>query len=688
MIKNNGLESKNRFSLRKLTIGLVGVSLGTIFYLTNAQITYAASESTAEEVKADNNKQVNNEVVSNNESKKEPASILDTKEIGVSTNTTNTKGEVVASSESSPITMIATQDMVNINTQLTNIPATVDKLEFSLTNVGTDQAFSINAVSSNVSGWDININTAGNTITAIRQKDNISQDFKLSFPLLAKKESDEPALVNMTVTDANNNQTIFTKDILVAKINKLQDKITKEEIIKGFSLGDTTTVENEEKYGNISAEDKKKLDLSENQTVLQWGVYFNYGLLTPLENVKFDLKFGGDQILIPSSIKVYKVPEEYLVDKDGNRKDLDSYYSEITKQTPIADFANFLRSGISSENPNTISIDHPDLFTHNGNDYSKDAYLFLIDTALPNNKDDSTPTSPGEDDIMHYVLFQGTGQKIEKSEIVTPKGVISGGGEAREISKEIMYTVNYLYENGKLESTQPFESITKTIYLKSVDKGKSWEYSTDKSNWYSTKNNVLPLSVSEVPSTNIEAGYKIHPENISVVNGSESLNFKVADRTINLSVSSSLPDKTRIIINVPYYLDNNNGGGENPLPEPDKGTDPKPVDPISPINPSDDTGNEPKDPDKSTPIPEKNIVILEDDPSQLIKHQKVENKLVTKKLKDEVVIVDEATITPSSLHNKAKLPQTGKNNSILAFMGLIVTTVAGILGIINYRKKD
>lgn len=510
---NAKLYGKQKFGFRKLSIGLVTVALGTTFYLTNGELVHAdeatantnqseaktevvetgdKSQSPATSAKTeDASKQTSSTTNSVAESSKEEAFGTATikapaaKDNKVDTSSADALKEskipVSRSSQEQTVTveahemdannqatskptkssMMAGQDNAKIDIKIDNpkidsnnqliigLPDAGDK------NSGKPYKLSVQTGSKDLDGDDSgnwNLDTEPTQIIATWKQKNpaiASHPTSLSVTFSVQGNKD-------TIKQNENGQTFHVQigdkiyNAFTADLTPYKDKVQDGEILKGFSMGNTT-VGAEKGFGNISSDEVKKYDLDDDRLVNQWGIYFNYGsqkdatILNPLMNAVFNTKFSGDQFMIPSSIKIYEVPRDLAVDDSGYRHGEDdeyinpsdpsdptqstTYYNKITTRdgSQRPSFQKFLQAHVTyDENgkPNGFAVDQSGqgLFNIDGDkDYSKHAYFIQVDTVMikPNEK-------PGDGTYITSQHLDGQGNTIVDTETWT--GLSAGGG--------------------------------------------------------------------------------------------------------------------------------------------------------------------------------------------------------------------------------------------------------------------
>lgn len=445
---NAKLSGKQKFGLRKLSVGLAAVALGTCFYMSNGQLVHADENSAANADQA---------VATENKAEDQQTVSVETHEINA--NHQEDKSKPVKSS------MMAGQDNASVDIKIDHPQVDANKqLIISFPEAGDDnsgKAFKLDVKpgSSDLSGDDSghwHLDTTPDQITATWQSKNPAiQSTPISLNLSLPVQGNRKTIKNddhgqtFQVKIGNQIYNAFTTDLTPYK-----DQVREGEILKGFFLHDTT-VGNEKGYNNISQADIDKYHLTDDQKVTQWGIYFNYGsqkgatILTPLMDAIFNTKFSDDQIMIPSSIKVYEVPANMAVDENGYRHGEDdnyinpadpsdptqnqTYYNKIVSnpgsQRPA--FQEFLREHLTTNNenkPNGFAVDQShDGYFHIGNDdsYSKHAYFIQIDAVM---KDKTTVPGDGTT-ISTSQTLTGTGKTIE--ETVNWIGVTTGSGQGQ-----------------------------------------------------------------------------------------------------------------------------------------------------------------------------------------------------------------------------------------------------------------
>lgn len=191
-----------------------------------------------------------------------------------------------------------------------------------------------------------------------------------------------------------------TKHAFDAKFIPGQDIITKEEILKGFRIKETT-VDNEQRYGNITSQDINDYNLNnDTDKVLQWGLYFNYSSslkpnqIATLKDAIFSATFQN-QIYLPNSIKIFEVPVKYVSNGNGVRYGIDDVPAgEKSNVYNLITTGNYERPAFelylkANSNKDGFAIDQSKDGTfyvpsNNQKDtsYSQHAYFIQVDTVV------------------------------------------------------------------------------------------------------------------------------------------------------------------------------------------------------------------------------------------------------------------------------------------------------------------
>ncbi len=319
---------------------------------------------------------------------------------------------------------------------------------------------------------------------------------------------------------------------------------------------------------NISEEDINQLKLNDDSHLLQWGIYFNYGnqLNNPplsLYDAIFKVAFSQDQTLIPSSIKVFEIPNRMAVDQnalrhgindfyDGTDKPDENYYSIITTgNNEKTKFADFLRAHLfknATGQATGFSVNQTgQKFNPNdpSYDYSTHAYFIQLDTVLSNKSGQPTSSTGMTSDTSKNALA-GQGL-LKENKTFSWNGQIKGSSDSEtEQTKTISYVINHIYANGSQKSDTPFASDEVTLKFKSEDSGQSWtQYSIDSGKTWNALTQAYTVTVS--PDKNANAKYVadlvniITPDKIRLNNQHQFI------------IALSTPDGTHYKLTIPYY---------------------------------------------------------------------------------------------------------------------------------------
>ncbi|GAA3629382.1 hypothetical protein GCM10022297_05190 [Lactobacillus hamsteri] len=499
---NLKLYGKQRFGFRKLSVGLVAAALGTTLFISGGQLVHAdeqkatesseSSQSELSQVEKETNSDQDTHTNSSDHGKSDndidaqtgniQKQDLDAEKLASPSSSGNdTNSEKVESPTISVVTkatdengkesstvdpkdtknMMVGQDTVNVHISLDNLQPTDKTISFHFSNVGNDQAMNFNTHTLDVGttsrlddNWNIT-NTGNGILTTTWINENMDpESLDLIVPLqgnneVVKKSTDVE--VKLTISTKSGNESM---DILKAHLTPYKDKVREDEIVKGFAMGETT-VAKEKSYNNISEEDIQNTNAQDNQTVLQWGIYFNYGKggapdLHPLMDAVFNISFGGNQKLLPSSIRVFQVPNDMILDSEGYRHGEGdpypgggSYYDQITKYDNYRpDFVKYLQEHV---NGNDISVNQskdeiffiPTAQGKKDESYSKHAYFIQIDTLLTTDQ-----TIPGNGETITYQSFNGKGRTIDNGK-QSWTSEISGSSTGIAFNKEQAHLTFY-----------------------------------------------------------------------------------------------------------------------------------------------------------------------------------------------------------------------------------------------------
>ncbi|WP_155833186.1 YSIRK-type signal peptide-containing protein, partial [Lactobacillus hamsteri] len=342
--------------------------------------------------------------------------------------------------------MMAGQDTVDVHINIDSPQLDAHhQLIIKLPDAGNAKNFNVSKSSTKITSnngqsyWNVDVDVDDNNsqISATWNSNNneTPQNFKLDLPVQGNSATVKSSIDNQSFNVEINDQT---KTAFTANLTPYKEKVTEDEILKGFPMGEKTFDSVNGSWpekNNMSPEDIKKYNLNKDSKILQWGIYFNYGNqlgntnLKPLVDAVFRAYFDGDQTLIPSSIKVFEVPDGMAVDNNGYRDGVDNFYVDPKDQTQNQKYYNkitvsnnerpafeqYLKDHVTTTNgkPNGFSVDQTkDSKDANGHvpfhipgdpthDYSTHAYFIQLDTVM---KDDKRP---GDGTRINYEASQG-----------------------------------------------------------------------------------------------------------------------------------------------------------------------------------------------------------------------------------------------------------------------------------------
>lgn len=449
------LNGKEKFSFRKISVGLVTVALGTTFFLESGQTVQAADQS--------NNDSQQNTTINQNSANPDNSRTLTIQK----SETTNTANNTTGSSNNETNSSYENNSKQNTTNNLKNDKPTLQQeatapvqITGSSTNTSliadvTQGSFSVHvandsshpiiinhnqqvnvsvADSDNLLKFDVNATKIGNfdvgvnnnsgtknfTFTYTGSDNGVLSGFDATFPFVAVNSASQvyheqngayPDF-NLPITVTLPNDQSYTQTLPI-KINPYEDKVVKDEILHGFIMGpkviwtpgqdgnpgtDGIYTENGANYTGPepSAAADIPADQQQDARLMQYGIDWNYGSvangnspLNPLSDVLAHIKFSDHQKILPSTIKVFKIPNDVkIIDADGHRTNINNYYNKVVNYQPSLEdtnFEDFLRKSISDNN-HQIVIDQKGSFTVNGQDYSKEGpYFIQLDTQLDTN---------------------------------------------------------------------------------------------------------------------------------------------------------------------------------------------------------------------------------------------------------------------------------------------------------------
>lgn len=447
--KNNllfiaNLNGKEKFSFRKLSVGLVTIALGTTFYLESSPTVKAADLELPTQLQPTKEIAPKSETSTLDAQNATPNSVESSIQHQVikkdpkvessnfQANPRQLNNEVISvTGDKTNTSLIAnvTQGSVNINFQNTyNKPIYLNKNDqIKISIEDKNNLLRFKTLSSTIDDFSINRSDTPTTkkfsFTYTGNNNGILSNFEATLPFTAddsavKKYNEDYGHYpdfNLPVTVTFLNNQPITKNLPI-KISPYQDLVDTKEILHGFILG-PKVIWTPGKDGNpgkdgvyteyganyTGPELSAAADISKNQQknarLMQYGIEWNYGsTIEPvsLNNVLAHIKFSDGQTILPSTIKVFKVPTNVsVVDSNGQRIDINNYYGKITSQGEDPNFEKFLISSISPDKKQ-ITIDQQGDFTVNGQDYSKNgAYFIQLDTLLDTNNLPKWVENPG-----------------------------------------------------------------------------------------------------------------------------------------------------------------------------------------------------------------------------------------------------------------------------------------------------
>ncbi|MFR4968417.1 MAG: YSIRK-type signal peptide-containing protein [Lactobacillus kalixensis] len=381
-----------RFGFRKLSVGLVAVTLSTIFFLTTTQTAHADEIPTSEvsETKSENAPTVQTETTNqdNNQEqdlKKETDSIVqnnqvnDQKTIKADTGINNTNTEYTGSIQyktadgkdlTSENQLQAGYNNVEIHTSISGYHVSSPQntnFEINIGNAGDSdgsQAWIIqgftkdsfkNVTAKNKDGEDVDryqITYNGNGNFNIKVLgpviDAETMEFNYRFNVIGNKNyvnSAPSKQADLLVTISANNSEIASKNV-TTNIVPAKETVEEHEIAHIWTHG---LVNDQSQF---IPEDRKN-----NAKLLQFMIDWNLGEITDLRNVDFSEFFSSGQQLLPDTIKVFRVYKGILKDDQTSERLpwSDDTYNKVTgtfdPQTGLFSnedtaFEEFLRSNL------------------------------------------------------------------------------------------------------------------------------------------------------------------------------------------------------------------------------------------------------------------------------------------------------------------------------------------------------
>ncbi|MCI1303595.1 MAG: YSIRK-type signal peptide-containing protein, partial [Lactobacillus sp.] len=365
----------------------------------------------------------------------------------------------------------------------------IDKTDYQITNNGNGE-FTI-AEKEGSTDADISFNGTNFTLPLVAKKEKIKTTEEISLPVTVTPSKD--GQVGQSVSA--NPQSV--------KVEPFSNKVQEDEIAYGFPIGKSTFNE-EASYNSRIKNDYTLPNDQDDQTVVNYGVYFNYGKggkhpnnpnnpnIKPLKDAIFKQIYSKNQYLLPSSIRVWQVPDDLVVNPEGDRYGINdetssgkTVYQIITSQPEDTDFEDYLKSNLvtfSDESTSATSQEWSDpkgdiatqkfeqitgiSFSQNGegefaikgnSEYAKHAYFFQITTLLPKElPDDWTKpvgpdvpidkTGPTVKTLSHGETWTSQTENLRAS---------ASGDQTIKIKKTVTETIKYVFEdeNGNVITT-------------------------------------------------------------------------------------------------------------------------------------------------------------------------------------------------------------------------------------------
>lgn len=377
---NAKLYGKEKFSFRKLSVGLCAVALGTVFYLGNAQLVHAGTnqDSTqpqqSEVIKSDTSTKDQNQI--NNNSSSLTVSKLEDNDASLSAATSKEEKIPVKSGTTHPVVLAKKQNHESASTSAKllsddgsaddangkQVMAKNDNIEVNVhyenTNLQAGQKFKVTFSDSSkwtVNGWESGtskslsdlftaVNNGDGSFTITSNSNNeTDSSFDLDFALQYADQVAANTSAKLTVTlnhDDDHNKDTITSGTYNLTVTPYKDTVQKDEIAHGWA-----SMQNPPKSVDNNDDGTKDLlngtsAVGHDRKLMQYMVEWNYGkagntattTLSPLDTANFTARFSEGQTLLPDTIKVFRVYQPDAVNSDGSRKDITDTYSDITKQ--------------------------------------------------------------------------------------------------------------------------------------------------------------------------------------------------------------------------------------------------------------------------------------------------------------------------------------------------------------------
>lgn len=435
MVSKNNLEvlrqhtrehEHQRFGLRKLTVGVASVLLGTTFYLGMNSIAHADTVNTdnnsTEEVTS--NTQVSEQTnqtlnLSNiaNKDKQQTTNLNNSNELGINksvsesdqnlTNNTNTDW-------SAKVNYPSGQNNVPANSW-TNIQVSSPELH----DVKQNDQFTVQ-IGDNTTAGKINYDNTNNLKT---DNFNVNNEGNDKYVLSAKNNYDQSSFIlNPSIAYTGSVGTTTTINIPVSIT--LSDGTIKNLIVP-LNLTPAAAVSEDEKYPMLKFVSFGK----DPQTgKIGYGIYINYKKI-PLKNLNLDGIFGSDQTIDKSSINAYHVGDDEMVDQNGQSINATNHdYGHDYDYDASVAFQNAI-----TNNGHELKLSQNGLLTFNGKDYSKTPMYIYFTT---------TPIGDGNGNYTSNLSITGDGiQKVSQTVKPAQSGnsASSDGKDQQSASVKITY---------------------------------------------------------------------------------------------------------------------------------------------------------------------------------------------------------------------------------------------------------
>ena len=343
MSKNNQNEyikrmepQRQRFALRKLTVGVASVLLGITFFACGTQADADSLTTTSA-----------NRVT--------PTTVSTTNEQGTLAGNQSTGSQ----QESTTVTaQLANSDGSMRNADGQQVMAHNDNVQVTVNyqNNRLPAGKPITISYSNSSQWTVvdwedgASKQLGNDLTATNNghgtftvKSNIGKDLDINFALhfalqyAGDVESNTP--VPLVITTKLGSTTVNTKTVKPIII-PYKDNVVADEIAHGWAAKDVHKVKDnfDNTHDILSGTKATTGKEAGSREVMQYMIEWNYGkagntkgtTLSPLQTADFTAYLSKGQTMLPDTIKVFRVYQPNAVDGNGQRVSIDKSYSKIT----------------------------------------------------------------------------------------------------------------------------------------------------------------------------------------------------------------------------------------------------------------------------------------------------------------------------------------------------------------------